>query len=321
MIKNSHDSALKALIYPKFSGFDFAYFRVLGDGLGNLLFPWARAVSISNNYGVPIIAPTWPQFKLGPILRNEPDKRFYTDLFRHAEHYVKGSKKLNALMLLPKVTEDEFLSQSSTSDSAHVVYVRDMEGLFSPIITEYELIRQELLAITKPKHKKGLGISRNSISVHVRLGDFAKPIDGNTDSIKSGASNTQLPIAWYKAMIVRLRDFLGQDYPVIIWSDDDGERLRELTSMSNTRREFLGSSIADLIGMSSARVLVASGSTFSMWASYLGRMPVIWYPGQLKQRLYLENPDAEIEVSESDCLILPSKFLSNISSSEHTLGK
>jgi hypothetical protein len=310
MIEISHDSVSKITIYPKFSGYDFAYFRILGDGLGNLLFPWARAVSISNTYGVPIIAPTWPQFKLGPILRNERDKRFYTDLFSHAEHYVTGSKKLNALMLLPKVTEDQFLSQSLSSDSGYVVYACGMEGLFSPIITEYELIRRELLAITKPKHKKGLGISQNSISVHVRLGDFTKPNNGNTDSIKAGASNTQLPIAWYKEMILRLRDVLGQDYPVIIWSDDDGERLKELTGMSNTRREFLGSSIADLIGMSSARVLVASGSTFSMWASYLGRMPVIWYPGQLKQRLYLENPDAEIEVSELDCLSLPSEFLS-----------
>jgi len=45
-----------------------------------------------------------------------------------------------------------------------------------------------------------------------------------------------------------------------------------------------------------------------MWASYLGRMPVIWYPGQLRQKLYLEKPNAEIEVSETDTPRLPSNF-------------
>lgn len=308
-------------LYPKFSGCDFVYFRLLGDGLGNLLFPWARAVSISANYNIPIIAPTWAQFKVGPIFRNEPDKRFYTDLFRHADGYITGIKKVHVLMRLRKVTEAQLLSQSLPVDSSCVVYVSGMDNLFLSIINEHELIKRELLKITKPKHKKGLNISKNSISVHVRLGDFAKPASGDADSQTAGASNTQLPISWYKAMILRLRDVLGQDYPVIIWSDDDGERLKELTSMSNTKREFLGSSIADLIGMSSSRVLIASGSTFSMWASYLGRMPVIWYPGQLRQRLYLENPDAEIEVSESDCLSFPSKFLSTINSVEHILSK
>ena len=308
-------------LYPKFSGYDFVYFRLLGDGLGNLLFPWARAVSISANYNIPIIAPTWPQFKLGPIIRNEPDKRFYSDLFRHDDCYIKGIKKVNALMRLTKVTEAQLLSQSLPVDSSYVVYVSGMDNFFSSIINEHVLIKRELLKITKPKHKKGLNISKNSISVHVRLGDFAKSANDDTDSQKAGASNTQLPISWYKAMILRLRDVLGQDYPVIIWSDDDGERLKELTSMSNTKREFLGSSIADLIGMSSARVLIASGSTFTMWASYLGRMPVIWYPGQLRQRLYLENPDAEIEASESDCLKFPSEFTSILYSFEHTLGK
>jgi hypothetical protein len=47
-----------------------------------------------------------------------------------------------------------------------------------------------------------------------------------------------------------------------------------------------GSAIADLWALSNANVLVASGSTFSMWASYLGRMPVIWHPGQLSCPLY-----------------------------------
>lgn len=45
-----------------------------------------------------------------------------------------------------------------------------------------------------------------------------------------------------------------------------------------------------------------------MWASYLGPMPIVWYPGQLKQRLYLENNEAEIELAESAPLILSGRI-------------
>jgi hypothetical protein len=34
-----------------------------------------------------------------------------------------------------------------------------------------------------------------------------------------------------------------------------------------------------------------------MWASYLGRMPSLWYPGQLRQRLHpaMEGLEAEYD--------------------------
>ena len=53
--------------------------------------------------------------------------------------------------------------------------------------------------------------------------------------------------------------------------------------------------MADLLALSRSELLIASGSTFSMWASYLGRMPVIWYPGRLKQKLYFDNEALEVE--------------------------
>ena len=44
-----------------------------------------------------------------------------------------------------------------------------------------------------------------------------------------------------------------------------------------------------------ARLLIASGSTFSMWGSYLGQVPSIWHPGKLLQRVLLDQPDKEFE--------------------------
>ena len=110
-------------IYPKFSGYDFGYFRILGDGLGNLLFPWARAVCISKRTNLRVIAPTWPQFKLGPVFRNEPDKRFYLNLFNHSESYVIGGKKIMALAGLSKVTEGQLLNGQCNMDLPFVAYI------------------------------------------------------------------------------------------------------------------------------------------------------------------------------------------------------
>ena len=66
-------------IYPNFG--DKEYFNIIrvgGPGLGNLLFPYFRAYIYAIRYKGNLIDPIWPTFKLGPILRNELDNRFYS---------------------------------------------------------------------------------------------------------------------------------------------------------------------------------------------------------------------------------------------------
>src|SRR5262249_28756870 len=69
----------------------FAFPSVGRGGLGNMLFPWARAEVFRKRHGVPMLAPQWTQFKIGPLLRGERDKRYYTGLFDHSRSkYVSG---------------------------------------------------------------------------------------------------------------------------------------------------------------------------------------------------------------------------------------
>ena len=72
----------RLFVFPKFSQGDHFGIRLGGPGLGNLLFPFARAIIYSNKNNIPLINPTWPNIKVGPVLRNERDKRFYIDLFK-----------------------------------------------------------------------------------------------------------------------------------------------------------------------------------------------------------------------------------------------
>ena len=54
----------------------------------------------------------------------------------------------------------------------------------------------------------------------------------------------------------------------------------------------ISAKIADILALSRAKLLVASGSSFSMWARYLGRMTTIMFPNQVKQKILTEKDSA-----------------------------
>ena len=96
----------KIYIYPKFSKYEFFGFRIGGNGLGNLLFIFARAVIYAKKYQVELINPTWRSIKLGTILRGERDARTYSDLFDKPIG-ISGIKKFFLLFFAKKYPENK----------------------------------------------------------------------------------------------------------------------------------------------------------------------------------------------------------------------
>ena len=119
-----------------------------------------------------------------------------------------------------------------------------------------------------------------------------------------------MPLQWYVNIVKNVRKELGSDILVNVFSDGTDEDLAEILKLPNVRRCFYGSAIADMLALSESPLLIGSGSTFSMWASYLGRMPVIWYPGLHRMKLYLddENFEGTLDYNER----LPEKLKSRI---------
>jgi hypothetical protein len=286
--------------YAKLSKYDFHFVRFLGPGLCNLLFPWARSVLATKKYGLTQISPTWSQLKLGPILRREADARFYTDLFNKDPDAISGFRKSFILLSHAMVAEDcvEHLNSGSPphEDNTKIISFTGLKDYFNSIVTEDFFLYSELLKITREEHKKGLFFDfRKSISVHIRLGDFK---GRNTPSIK-----------WYVNTLSKLRAELGSDWPIYVFSDGTDEELMPVMSLPDTTRLTFGSSLADLLALSKAHLLIGTaGSTFSQWASFLGRMPVIWSKGCLTQRLYYDTPLLEIECAGEEKL--PEYFMS-----------
>ncbi len=93
------------------------------------------------------------------------------------------------------------------------------------------------------------------MSVHIRLGDF------------KGSRAT--PIQWYVNTLNKLRSDVGHDWPIYIFSDGTDEELMPVMRLPNATRLTFGSSLADLLALSKAHILIGSaGSTFSQWASF-----------------------------------------------------
>lgn len=291
-------------VYPKLSKYDLIFFRASGHGLGNLLFPFARAIVYAKKKKVPVIWPTWNQLKIGPIIRGEKDKRTYHNLFVRTKNYIGGIEKIKILALSKKISETESI-KSWPKSKMIVKEFSGMEGMFNPILRYREFIKSELFSITRRHHLKGYYYDFNgSISVHIRLGDFKET--KNFNKLKKGKSNYRIPLSWYIEKIENIRDYFKSEIPVYVFSDGADDELSPILSLRSSKRVFFGSSLADLWALSKSNVLIASNSTFSMWASYLGEMPVVWYKINVKTKLNNE------EIESQEYQDIPNDFLEKL---------
>lgn len=291
-------------VYPKLSEYDFYFIRFFGPGLGNLLFPWAKAIVLAKKFGLVPIFPSFRQIKLGTILRREPDLRWYFSLFKPTKFYVANLKKYFLLTVHKKISQNEFFELYPNIDDGSIVIVEGMDDYFFQFLEEYEFVRRELIAITRKKHRKGLSFNfQNSITLHIRLGDFQVPTE---EKLRRGEF-VRMPLDWYASLVETIRAETGQKIPCFVFTNGSLEEVAPVLRLGNIEILSFGSSIADLLAMSQSKLLVSSASTFAMWASFLGRMPTIYFPGQIKQRLYYDNPEFEIEWEQG--LPLPAKVL------------
>ncbi len=251
-------------------------------GLGNKLFPWARCRVFSLAYGIPMIAPTWTQVQLGPLLRRDRDARMYGDLFKSGPPgYVSGLRRVwMRLNAGPSVDEpaDLRLLPAQRGGNQSVVF-RGAKNHFQSLTGWDGVLLRELRALTRARwvrHADDIG--EVEIGIHVRRGDFAEACSAD-DFINRGAIRT--PIEWFIQSLRTIREIHGYALPAFVVSDAPDSALDVLLETEAVRRIYTGSAIGDLLVLSKAKLLIASGgSTFSGWAAFLGQMPTVAYPGQ-----------------------------------------
>lgn len=267
--------------------FNFYCFPVLGrSGLGNKLFPWARTVIHARNNNLEILSPKWGHVPIGPFVRKERTKRLYFGLFTN-KGYINGIRKFLILLSSLIINENDYFLEINTpyfqkklKGKSAVIKFSGLKNYFYDLNNKHSLIKEELIKITHPKWLRVYeNYNLKYIAVHVRRGDVVEGAPCYT------------PIDWFVRVIARLRekDYL-KEIPVKVFSDGYTRDLAPLLSLENVQLVHLGSAVADLLVMSKAFILVASGSsTFSMWVSFLGRMHTIYSPTKMQQKLFEDS--------------------------------
>ena len=123
------------------------------------------------------------------------------------------------------------------------------------------------------------------------------------EEVKSGKHCSAIPIEWYVCMGMTLRQIIGEKTKIYVFSDGTDEELKPLLQLENVERITFGSAIADILALSNSGIFVASGSSFSMWARYLGRMTAVMFPNQVKQKI-LQSYDQGKEIVAFDKISL-----------------
>lgn len=254
-------------------------------GLGNMLFSWARCVTWCRTNDQPMIAPRWRKIRIGPYLRGEREKRRYHECFTNPGD-VGGLRRLALLALGRRVPETALPLEDADGPRPTVVVFEEMRDCYEPLIGHHALIRDEIERMTEPRFLPEDSEDDPYIGVHVRRGDFLEPDDPQV--LKQGAHNYRLPVEWYVSAVQNLREEMSFQAPVRVFTDGSREQVSDLLDLPETTISRGARAITDLLSLSRSRVMIGSGSSFSMWASFLGQVPSVWFPGQRLQRFFAE---------------------------------
>lgn len=233
----------------KLGGVDLGIFRVGGPGLGNLLFPIARAALKSRDEHENFLWPTLRQIKIGPLFRGEKDLRHYGDIFIHRKisdivkyivlRYFYSSFRTNVHVGL-----GDFFASFSKSDSIF------LKKLF------HERMRNPVRSSPK-------------VCVHIRRGDFSK----SASTILS--FNDILDISWFDSRITQLKAEGFQEKDIVVYASDTDQDISWLLKKHNLLLSENHCPLNTILEVSGAEIIIPSLSTFSLWSVFLGNSKFI----------------------------------------------
>ncbi len=250
------------------------YFRPAG--LGNKLFPWARAVIIADKYDYTVIDPIWFSPRGAGITRGGVDyKKAFNKiwLFNNFRKRKKDASFIrgfflnkNSIQICEGLSDAINLINSGTKKNILFNWVACHE--FTDLGEYREFINRSLLEITR---KKSIAFAdqfngKDFIGLNIRTGkDFVSAASG-----KKGYFLTE--IDWFIHALKGTREKMG-NLPAIIVSDGGPKELAKILKEPGTTLLNSSNAIEDLLVLSKSKVFLGSGnSSFSAWASFLGGM-------------------------------------------------
>lgn len=246
---------------PKLSSVDLGLFRSPGPGLGNLLFPIARALIGAARGGGVFVHPTIRQLKFGPILRGERDWRTYGNVLHHRTPAEWA--RATCSRMRRSISEADY----DGADDTTVIYA-GLRRQFHDLVCQREVIMDYLA-------HRAIGIESlgetYDLAIHVRRGDFSAGV------VDRGQQSIQIRTEWYRNAFDLACETLGVTQPrVLLFTDGDPEAIRNELRLPHADIDTSDNALLSMLRMGQAEVLIGSRSTFSLWGNYLGADTAIW---------------------------------------------
>lgn len=256
-------------------------------GLGNMLFPWARAVILSETSDTPFLAPHWRRIQSGLNRRREGDRRNY-----HAQLHQPGVQQFlrERVRLIRSEVIDEGAAEQIAPTRSMVVVTSGIGGGFAGMEPWRAVLHDSFTALIR----RPLEALPTYAAVHVRLGDFmAAPDDAHVST-----GNQSTPMSWFTEAILGVQRAMPS-LKVWIVSDGSDVQLSPLLRMNGVARAPRRGAVADLQMLFAARVLIGSNSTFSAWGAFLGESLTFFRPGE---NIYLKERQRVFELPGADAV-------------------
>ena len=264
-------------------------------GLGNMMLIWARGIVLSKTYNIPLVCSLWYGLRLGPILRNEPKKRFYWGYFKETPILTLLQTNFNSWFAKKEYNIQPDKTISLNIKVGYYIYNRVIieSDLFAMIRNHQPLIKSELDRLLSPGMKHELKrFNKPVISVHIRRGDF-----------NFGPSIT--PIDYFIKAVKLIRENVGELWPVTIFTDARKYEIEEILNLPEVYLAEEKADILDILLMSQSKVIVLSkSSTFSYWAAFLSDAIVVRSSTDWQSRIRTPNENEnyiEVEWDDDNC--------------------
>lgn len=255
-----------------------------GAGLGNEIFPWAKAYLGARALSLRLVQPPW---RVNP--------RRYDREFRSSTAGVLQYFALRALPVADVTTEmvvstgesdyyDAVVSLApglAARTALSLLHSSGMHGGYLGIRRARPYLRREILgtdgALAALERMDVFEDPCVRIGVHIRGGDFA-----DTTRVRSVGFNEQLPLSWYVEVAQSLAAQLDVKAQVFLATDTPATGLNDaLTLDGQTPKSFATNSVGDLAILSNCDIIISSVSSFSMLAIFLSDAPYVWQKDQL----------------------------------------
>lgn len=252
-----------------------------GAGLGNEIFPWAKAIIGAEITGARVVEPSWrtSRYAFGDGLRGSVAETAThvraSTLSRRTEFRSSdylSSPHIDYRQALQSAISDGVVSRGATS----LVHSSGMHGGYLGIYSAREQLRARLFsdadaarAIAAVSAARKVAVT---VGVHVRRGDFA-----STGGLAPGAFNVATPAGWFASLVDSLGQQLSTPVQVVIASDSPSATFVGTQGSAGPPAMRPGRSpLADLGALSACDIVLPSISSFSMLSLFLGDSLYAW---------------------------------------------